>query len=97
MGSSRRSVRRSILCLLPLLFACGRPPDTSTTHRVVRSVKEGVEVIRNLGGPKYEGELFEYEKILEIREDEEVPDSLMEEIVLRRGSAGGMSAGWCPG
>jgi hypothetical protein len=79
------SVRSACLLLLVFLLSnCGHDPAARPAHRVSRTSEEGVLVIRNLGGPKYEGELFDYERVLEIREDEIVSESLMGEIVLPR-------------
>ncbi len=79
------SVRSACLLLLVFFISnCGHDPAARPEHRVSRTSEDGVLVIRNLGGPKYEGELFDYERMLEIREDEGVPESLLEEIVIPR-------------
>jgi hypothetical protein len=63
------------LALIPTLLVA---QDTPTAHRF-NVVQEGdVGVAVNTGGPKYKGELFRYEKVLELAQDPQVPESLLQ-------------------
>ncbi len=52
----------------------GPPP---TTHGFTVSVEDGVEIALTTGGPKYEGEIFEYERVADLRPDPDVEESFM--------------------
>lgn len=60
-----------------LILACGGASDApDSTHEFTISEENGITVARTTGGPKYEGEIFSYEKVLEIRPDEGRPETL---------------------
>lgn len=74
-------------CYLATLFmlaltACSRDLDANPSHTFRVYENNGVSIAETTGGPKYEGEIFDYGLILEIREDQENPDSFMKEIVI---------------
>jgi hypothetical protein len=62
---------------LALTLACTRAlgPAGSTHEFTVTEVGD-LTVARTTGGPKYQGEIFAYEKVLEIRPDETRPETL---------------------
>ena len=55
------------LCISVTVCSPGRD---NPSHSFELSEESGVTIATNSGGPKYSGELFEYEKVLELREDE---------------------------
>ncbi|MFC1629211.1 6-bladed beta-propeller [Gemmatimonadota bacterium] len=59
-------------CILLILsmIGCSRNSETSTSHSFDSTVEDGVTIVKNTGGPKYDGELFEYEPIVTLQEDE---------------------------
>jgi hypothetical protein len=62
---------------LALALACTRAPESAgSTHEFTITEQDGVTVARTTGGPTYEGEIFVYEKVLEIRPDESRPETL---------------------
>lgn len=70
--------RTSIVLLVPLCLAAacgdGAGPDG---HTFEITDEAGVVVARNSAVPRYEGELFTYEKVVEVRGDAAVPESLL--------------------
>jgi hypothetical protein len=56
--------------ILLLVAACSGPANG---HRVEETVIDGVRTVRTLGGPKYEGPLFELESDLVLGVDEGEP------------------------
>ena len=66
--------RRHTLILLSATLlagaACRAAPEDgageSTTHRVEQALEDGVATLVNHGGPKFSGEIFRYEKIVEL-------------------------------
>ncbi|MFC1529137.1 6-bladed beta-propeller [Gemmatimonadota bacterium] len=69
-------IRTSLVVLTAVLAACSS--DSSESGHSFRVFEEnGITVAETLGGPKYEGELFEYEQILTLKEDVENPDSFL--------------------
>jgi len=68
----------SIAGLLVLLAACAADvPTGASSHRFTVTVEDGVEVALTTGGPKYDGDIFAYEKVLTIRPDPAVPESYL--------------------
>lgn len=65
-----------LLISLIVLSACSSP-DPDTRHRFTIRTEDGIEVATTIGGPKYEGDLFTYEKVLEIRGDPGNEESLI--------------------
>jgi hypothetical protein len=65
---------RTGLSLIPLsilaLAACGRSDRPEAHHTFRTVVEDGVSVAINEGGPRYREELFDYELLLTLREDE---------------------------
>jgi hypothetical protein len=57
--------------------ACGPASSGDSGHRFEVLFEDGAEIALTTGGPKYEGELFEYERVLTIRPDPEVPESYL--------------------
>lgn len=63
------------LATIAALAACAGPaPDTA--HRFTIVEEDGLTVARTTGGPRYEGDLFVYEKVLEILPDLDRPEAL---------------------
>jgi hypothetical protein len=57
--------------------ACGPASSGDSGHGFEVLFEDGAEIALTTGGPKYEGELFEYEKVLTIRPNPEVPESYL--------------------
>ena len=58
----------TISCLV--IVACSTAEDSNPTHRFSVLEENGVLVAENNGIPKYEGELFQYEILFQLKEDE---------------------------
>ena len=72
------AVWASIAGLLVLLAACAPDaPNDASSHRFTLTVEDGVEVALTTGGPKYDGDIFAYEKVLTIRPDPAAPESYL--------------------
>ena len=63
------------LTLVPVLASCSTKRTRSHSFEVI--YEDGVHVATNTGGPKYSEELFQYEKVLELQQDESNPESLL--------------------
>jgi len=66
---TRRSPVLQICSLLFFLYACGTG-DHEAAHQFGISTVDGVQIAANIGKPKYEADLFSYELIVELLEDE---------------------------
>jgi len=55
---------------------CGEAREPESTHEFTVTQEDGVTIARTTGGPKYEGELFVYEKVMEILPDPDRPETL---------------------
>ncbi|MFO7768873.1 MAG: 6-bladed beta-propeller [bacterium] len=67
---------------LLLLMSIGCSSQEAVQEHAFEVVSEnGIPTALTTGGPRYAGDLFTYEPILTIREDEEEPDSMMKEMV----------------
>jgi len=66
---------RNILILFLLIACSSRTSETAHTFQIYE--EGGVTIAKTSGGPKYEGELFSYELILTLKEDLEIPESLI--------------------
>lgn len=51
--------------------------EPGVEHDFAVTVEDGVEVALTTGGPRYHGEIFEYEKLLEIRPDPGIEESIL--------------------
>lgn len=67
----------AVLVLFVLFSACGRSDGESTEHSFRVNNEDGLAVARTTGGPKFQEEIFNYEKILELRFDPENEESLL--------------------
>ncbi|MFC1499781.1 6-bladed beta-propeller [Candidatus Zixiibacteriota bacterium] len=56
--------------LILSMIGCSGTGEISTTHSFDSTVEEGVTIVKNTGGPKYDGELFEYEPMVTLQEDD---------------------------
>jgi hypothetical protein len=75
---SRPSAPLSRLVLPLLLFvACSGGDITPGAHRFTRSEEGGVPVSLSAGGPMYEGELFAYEEVGRLEQDESREETLL--------------------
>ena len=63
-----------LLLFLLLLSACAELSESGHTFRIIE--QDGVTIAETTGGPRYEGELFRYEKLLELREDTSSDESM---------------------
>ncbi len=77
MHDSFRIIRHNSLPVFFLLTVissglpgCSPGSEGSDLHRFRRAREEGVQTVINTGAPKYEGELFQFEHLLTLREDE---------------------------
>lgn len=59
----------SITFLFTLLCSCSKNDSVGHTHSFSTTVENGVTIAETAGGPRYQQELFRYEKIVEIRGD----------------------------
>lgn len=66
---------RYLLILAGLTACASREVDTFRSFRIYE--EDGVTIAETTGGPKYTGELFEYTKVLELRQDPDIPESLL--------------------
>lgn len=73
---NRVSAALGIMCSLALL-ACGRTGTNSATHTFRTYRQAGVRIAETGIGPKYDGELFTYEPVLQLQQVEENPDSYL--------------------
>lgn len=64
------------IILLILFTACSSSLD-ETAHSFRIYEEDGVTIAETTGGPKYEGDLFKYEQLLELQEDPENEESLL--------------------
>ncbi len=71
-------MRRLVIVSFFALFltSCGRTDEISG-HRFTITREDGVEVAVTTGGPRYQTDLFTYEKVLRILPDEEQPETLL--------------------
>ncbi len=74
-----RIIPISLALLFSFMFlGCGTGDEASLgQHSFTITEETGVRVAESVGGPRYAGELFRYEKILEIRPDSTQPDSYL--------------------
>ena len=70
--------RRILTCLFSicLISAACSSDETAQTHSFQIIEEDGIPVAITSGGPKYEGELFTYEHVLDLQEDERVESLL---------------------
>jgi hypothetical protein len=77
----RRAVDGLALSLVALfLCTCSARLDRNE-HQLEILTENGIPVVATTGGPKFEGELFRFEPILQIRENPDQPETLMKNIV----------------
>ena len=72
------SIRRSLLPLplIVLFTACSSDPGI-TTHQFRAYQENGVTIAETSGGPKYQEELFLYEEVVQLQQDDSNPESLL--------------------
>jgi hypothetical protein len=82
--SAKGSAKLAILLVTTLaVVACsgtdGRNPsaDHASSHTFVVVEDDGVPTAVTSGGPRFTGELFTYEKVLELRDDPDRPESML--------------------
>ena len=71
-----RSIGEPILILLTLILASC---SIKQNHSFDVDTENGIRIAVNHGGPKYSEELFTYEKVLTLKQDPMVPESLLNE------------------
>ena len=59
-----------------LLLACSGDRGSAPSHSFQVYTENGVTIAETTGGPRYEGELFRYEKLLELKEDTTSDESM---------------------
>lgn len=75
-AGSHASIASLLVLSLVHSTACGpNAPTDASSHRFTVTVEDGVEVALTTGGPRHEGDIFEYEKVLTMRPDPGVPES----------------------
>ncbi len=57
--------------------ACSSRDDGNPSHSFRVFTENGISIAEDVGGPKYQGEIFEYEKVLELRFNPENEESLL--------------------
>lgn len=67
----------SLIPLITILLLTYCSADRTEKHSFKVEEIDGILTAVNTGGPKYSEELFQYEKILEIQQDENQPESLL--------------------
>lgn len=67
----------SFLILSLLICNCATSEDFSPSHQFSITSENGVSIATTTGGPKYQGELFEYREELRLQQDESNPESLV--------------------
>ena len=67
---------RLVLLAVAAITACS-PAATGPTHEFTITIEDGVEVALTTGGPKYDGEIFAYERITVLRPDPDVEESFL--------------------
>jgi len=73
----RRISRNCLLLLLVWgLTSCSSDESVDRSHSFRTYREDGVVIAETTGGPKYKGELFRYEKILELKEDTSNDESM---------------------
>jgi len=70
-------LKYAAVCILFALNSCASESTIDTQHKFTFSEEDGVQLARTEGGPKYEGELFEYTEVVRLQQDESIPESLM--------------------
>ena len=71
-----RSSLVGVTVCLSVVTGCGKKPETDTEHAFQILEEDGIEVALTTGGPRYEGEIFEYVPVVTLQEDER-PESLL--------------------
>ncbi len=66
----------SVLCICTLLSACSAKDTSSPGHYFRTFNEDGISIAETSGVPKYEGNILEFVKVLEIKEDER-PESIL--------------------
>ncbi|MFC1529877.1 6-bladed beta-propeller [Gemmatimonadota bacterium] len=97
MNDMRTHTRALFLTTLLLLPATGCSDRNPGVHQFSESIEDGVPVARNTGGPRHEGELFDFEQVATLHQDTGVPESLLYPGQTRTWDAKGFvmdEAGW---
>lgn len=66
----------SLILLVMTAAVCGRGGE-QPDHRFTVENVGGATIATTRGGPRFEGELFEYEHLLTLQQDEQAPESLL--------------------
>lgn len=69
-------MRATILLLIPLLIS-GCSTSEAPQHTFSEYIDEGVLVAANAGGPRYQGDLFQYDRVVILNQDPDQPESLL--------------------
>ncbi len=72
----------SLWSLIPLLAltACSEGEINPGAHHFTRTEEDGISVSLSAGGPKYEGEIFTYEEIGRLEQDESREEALLFQV-----------------
>ncbi len=73
---NRISISGIFLVITLCLCACSKSDDGITSHTFQVVIENGITIAKTIGGPKYTEELFEYEYLLTLKEDERVESLL---------------------
>ena len=67
----------AVIVLFIAVVACSNSDQEPSTHSFRIFEEDGIEVAETTGGAKYSNELFYYEEIIRLKEDESVEESLL--------------------
>ncbi len=70
-------LRHTLCFLIVFVMTSCSSPEADSTHSFRTYEEDGVMISENHGGPKYDGELFTYEPILTLQQDETIEESLL--------------------
>jgi len=65
------------LLFLFLLTACSADSGSGTGHNFRVFEEDGVTISESSGGPKHSGEIFRFEEIFELEQDDSRPETLL--------------------
>ncbi len=63
--------------LFSAIIACSNSNQETSIHSFRIFDDDGITIAETTGGPKFEGELFQYESVLEVKQNQQNPESLL--------------------
>ncbi len=70
-------LRAGLFLLIGILMLGACSNSSPEEHSFREVLTDGIMVAENRGGPRFDGELFRYEPVVTLRQDEEEPGSLI--------------------